>query len=208
MFSGIVQATKKVVATEKRGICTAVTIAKPRGWRLTKGQSISIDGICSTVVGLSGKTFEVEYMPETLSKTTAGTWAKNTLLNLERSLTLRNYIDGHLVMGHVDARVRVKSFEKAKNSALLTIEIPTPLPKFLALHGSVTLNGASLTIARKHEKTISVALIPHTLAHTNLGTLQVGAFVNLEVDILARYVLEALGKGSTMPRHANKKGRT
>lgn len=207
MFSGIVQATSKVISTAERGACKAVTIERPRGWKLAKGQSISLDGICSTVVRFNAKSFEVEYMPETLSKTTAGDFNTKSVLNLERSLTLRDYVDGHMVMGHVDSRVRVKSFDKQKNSALLTIELPATLRKFVARHGSVTLNGVSLTVARKGASTCAVALIPHTLSHTNLGTLKPGSWVNIEVDVVARYVVEALGDRSTMTRHAKQKSR-
>lgn len=207
MFTGIVQVTGEVlVAVDARGVKT-VRIARPKAWKLVKGQSVSIDGICSTVAKLDAKAFEVAYMPETISKTTAGDFGRGARLNLERSLTLADYVDGHFVMGHVDARGKVVAVEKAKGAHVVTISAPSELLPLLALHGSVAVNGVSLTIARRGKGTFSVALIPYTLAETNLGDLVRGSAVNIEADPLARYVRAMLEKRSRMPENAKKKRR-
>jgi riboflavin synthase len=202
MFTGIIEAKGKIrSASLRRGLLT-VRIDKPKGWKLKKGESISIDGICSTVVGFDAKSFSVEYMEETLSKTTARDFKKGTVVNLERSLTLQSRLDGHMVQGHVDNRARVSSVEKG----LVSIDLPRQLVPFAALHGSIAINGVSLTIARTKGNTITVALIPFTISRTNLGALAKGDFVNVEVDLLARYSANIL-KHARLMHHAKKKSR-
>src|SRR3989344_1330050 len=104
MFTGIIQAVMPIVSVTSAGECLRVRIKRPSGWKLALGKSIAVDGACSTVMSLKPSFFEVEYMPETLAKTTVGSFQKNTLVNLERPLALRDLIDGGLVQGHVDAR--------------------------------------------------------------------------------------------------------
>ena len=136
MFTGIIQATAKIASAKKAGDCIRVGVEKPKGWKLVLGQSISIDGICSTIVAMSKDAFDVEYMPETLMKTTAGSFAKGALVNLERSLTLKDFVDGHIVQGHVDARVCVVSIVDEGNTRRIAIEIPKDLVRFVAALGS------------------------------------------------------------------------
>jgi riboflavin synthase len=195
MFTGIITATAKVKDAKRTGDNVRVAIEKPKDWKLTLGESVSIDGICSTVVAKDAKAFAVEYMPETLKKTTAGGFAKGTTRNLERSLTLNTLIDGHLVQGHVDARAKVVKIEEGKTGHLISFIIPQPLLPYIAEHGSVAINGVSLTVARRKGKTATVALIPHTLAHTNLGELKKGDDVNMEADLVARYLGTLIGHG-------------
>ena len=166
-----------------------VRIGVPRSWKLSIGQSISVDGVCSTVVARGKGFFDVEYMPETLSKTTAGAFAPMRMVNLERSLTVRDFIDGHIVQGHVDAAIRVVGIEEQKGSRRVSVAIPAHLRKFVVPQGSVALNGVSLTIARVSGARATVALIPHTLTHTNLGFLKSGDMINIEVDLIARYII-------------------
>lgn len=203
MFTGIIQATAKVTSAKKAGDCIRIGIRKPAAWKLVLGQSISIDGICSTVVARSKDTFDVEYMPETLLKTTAGSFAHDTLVNLERSLTLNDFIDGHIVQGHVDARARVTGVVDEGNTRRITVEIPKALVRYVAALGSIALNGVSLTVARLESGSATVALIPHTLAHTNLGALKKGDLVNMEADLLARHIVAALETGGRVG-HAKK----
>lgn len=189
MFSGIVQATSKVVSVSQGGRVRRVRIQKPRAWRLSDGQSIAVDGICSTVVSYGRTYFDVEYMPETMTKTTASLFARGAALNLERSLVYGDRIDGHLVQGHVDAKARVVSLLKKGRSRELSFILPRPLVGKIALHGSIAVNGVSLTVARLAKSVCTVALIPHTLEKTNLGELKKGNFVNIELDrtpLLAR----------------------
>ena len=203
MFTGIVQKMAPLLSVTPLGACLRVRIKKPLGWKLTLGQSIAVDGVCSTVTRISPSTrsgrkskrfFEVEYMPETLAKTAVKTFKKNKLVNLERSLTLKDFVDGGLVQGHVDTCGKVKKVEKIGETALLEITVSKALKKYIAPIGAVTVNGVNLTVARVKKDTFSVALIPYTMAHTNLGLLKKGDVVNVEVDILARYIVNARTK--------------
>ncbi len=192
MFTGIIQAAVNIVKTEQRGTCLRVRIARPAKWVVTLGQSITVDGICSTVMTFGKTYFDVEYMPETLAKTTAAQFQKNTTVNLERSLTLRDPLDGNIVQGHVDACGTVVKIEHQGESRLISISYPALLKKYVAPQGSIVVNGVSLTVAGTAKNIFTVALIPYTLSHTNLGILQKGDQVNVEIDVLARYVVNAL----------------
>lgn len=186
MFAGITQATGAIAEAGEHGRCRVVSIRTPKGWKLSMGQSVLVDGICSTVMRQKGGSFYVEYMPETLSKTTAGAFAAGRAVNLERSLKLQDMIDGHLVTGHVDAKARVVSVKRTGSSQLITVELPKNLRRYVLARGSIALNGVSLTVARKYGRTITVALVPYTRAHTNLGVLTKGDEVNVETDMLVR----------------------
>ena len=189
MFSGIVESQGRVIATSIKGSCKRVRIQKSRSWRLSIGESVNVDGICSTVVAKSSANFDVEYMPQTLSKTTAYRFEKGTIVNLERSLVYGKRIHGHFTMGHVDARTIILTLSKRGRSRLMTIRMPRDLSKYIVARGSVAINGVSLTIAKKTQSAFVVALIPHTLKVTNLGQLKSGDEVNVECDMLARYGL-------------------
>ncbi len=191
MFAGIVEKQARVLAVRSQGDILSVRIAKPRAWKLARGQSISVDGVCSTVVKSTASAFEVEYVPETLSKTTMGSLKQGSVVNLERSLRLGQRIDGHPVQGHVDAATPVRQIQSRGTAIELTIKPNAQLARRVALHGSIAINGVSLTVARKHGPNITVALIPHTLKATNLGLLREGDEVNVEVDVTARYALSA-----------------
>lgn len=196
MFTGIIEAVKPVLSVQDKDGSRHVRIGKPRNWKLRKGQSVSIDGVCTTVVSQSPVAFNVEYMPETLSKTTMQFVERGTELNLERSVTLRSPLDGHLIQGHVDSSSEVVSIVKVHGKHEVTVNIPPALKPYIAPHGAITVNGVSLTVARKTERTFTVALIPYTLRHSNLQLLEEGSVVNLEVDLLARHVVNALGKSN------------
>ena len=194
MFTGIIQSVMPVLAASDKEACLVVRLKKPTGWKVVLGQSITVDGICSTVTKVGASFFEVEYMPETLDKTTAGTMAAGRWVNLERSLTLRDYIDGHLVSGHVDARGKTIRVEGEDNTKRISFEVPQVLAKYIAKKGSITVNGISLTVADVKKNVFTVALIPYTLEHTNLGLIEKGDTVNIEIDTVARYVERMLGK--------------
>ncbi len=205
MFTGIVEKTAEIESTEIRGTCMRVRIQAPRGWKLSKGQSISVDGICSTAVSLEKNSFVVEYMPETLSKTTATFFTKGTVVNLERSLKYGDRIEGHLMQGHVDAWTRIVAIVDKGRARELIVAMPSVLRKRIALHGSIALNGVSLTVARTQGSTIAVALIPHTIAHTNLGLLSVGGLANIELDHTL-FLAEEASRGRVV-RNAAKRAR-
>lgn len=188
MFSGIIEKKARILKTEKDGSVFAVTIQKPRAWKLARGQSVNVDGVCSTIVRVSESSFLVEYMPETLSKTTAAMFQKGAIVNLERSLKYGQRIDGHPVQGHVDLCTPVRHIREQGTSREITIKPPAGAARSAALHGSIALNGASLTVARKHGPNLTVALIPHTLKESNLGSIAVGDLVNVEFDRSATYL--------------------
>ena len=187
MFAGIIQKKAAVLSVEKRGGSLAVRIPKPRGWRLKTGESISINGVCSTVRKQMSDSFEVEYMPATLKTTTMKSLKKGSVLNLERSLLLKDAVDGHFVQGHVDVKGEVISVAH-NGSRTITISVPSDALKLMVPWGSVTIDGVSLTIQAVTKKTFTVALISHTLGETNLGQLKKGDEVNIETDMIARYL--------------------
>jgi riboflavin synthase len=152
------------------------------------GASILCNGICLTVVARDEDWFEVEAGPETLKITTAGEWKANRMLNLERSLKLGDELGGHLVSGHVDGIADVVSREDFDQSSRITLRAPDALARYIAVKGSVALDGISLTVNEVNGSEFSVHLIPHTLQVTNWNGLKAADKVNLEVDQLARYV--------------------
>jgi riboflavin synthase len=188
MFAGIVEKTSRIVSAQDRLGIRRVRIKTPTGWRVKIGQSVAIDGVCSTVAMKLADSFVVEYMPETLSKTTAGSLEKNRVVNLERSLTLKSFVDGHLVQGHVDGRVSVVGVHMREGVHNVVVALPRNLQRFVALHGSIAINGVALTVAARGKSTCTVALIPNTIVHTNLGSLKKGDAVNIETDLVARYL--------------------
>ncbi len=201
MFTGIIQATVKVRKTEKAGECLRVSVERPSDWSLVHGQSIAIDGVCSTVVAFDEQSFDVEYMPETLAKTSVGNFQEGTEVNLERSLTLQDFIDGSLVQGHVDTTGKIEKIEKLGDTKEMTLSFPSELKKYIAPKGSIVVNGVSLTVAGVDDSGFRIALIPYTLTHTNLGMLAEGDTVNIEVDMLARYAVNVLQQPSQISPH-------
>lgn len=194
MFTGIIRATAVVKKVGERRLGRLVAVAAPRGWKFEKGASIAVDGICSTVVRQGNGFFEVAYMPETLRATTAESFAKRTIVNLEQPLKIGGTLDGHFVQGHVDGVATVARIALRGGSREITFHIPRELGKFIAYKGSITINGVALTVARAKGSECTVALIPYTLAHTNLGALKVGDHANVEIDLIARYLAKLKGK--------------
>lgn len=188
MFTGLVAAVGRIVSVEPR----------PQGARLVIdagglgladaaiGDSIAVNGCCLTAIELRGETFTVEVSQETID-CTVGLGIPGPV-NLEKSLTLADRLGGHLVTGHVDGVGEVIRFEPVGESYLLRIRAPDALAKYIARKGSVAVNGVSLTVNRVEGAAFDINLIPHTLAATTLHTLQAGGRVNLEVDLIARYV--------------------
>lgn len=190
MFTGIIRATSTIVGIEEKEGNRVYQLLAPPEWSLSLGQSICIDGVCSTVISCADGVFEVLHMPQTLSCTTSSSYVVGSLVNLEQSLTLQDFVDGHLVSGHVDAvTTLVALLREEDGSVKMTFQIPKELDSFIVAKGSICLNGVSLTVAMRDHDTFTVALIPYTLSHTNLGVLQEGAEVNIEVDLVARYIL-------------------
>ncbi len=196
MFTGIIQKTSEVksVSPQKGGL--RARFSKPAGWKIRPGESISVDGVCSTAASVGSGYFEADYMPETLKKTTIPFFRKGRLVNLERPLSLKDGIGGHLVQGHVDTAGKVSKVQKIGNSVVLKINFPRQYGKFIAEKGSVCINGVSLTVVSSAAGQFSVSLVDYTLKHTNLRELKKGDKVNIEVDIVARYIGALLGKNA------------
>ncbi len=195
MFTGIVATIGRITDVKPlggadAGVRLAIDAATLGLNDVAIGDSIAVQGACMTVVRMAGNSFEVEVSRESLSKT-AGLSAPGEV-NLEKSLSLATKLGGHLVSGHVDGLGRVEKFEAIGESWELVVRAPKELAKFLAYKGSVTVNGVSLTVNRVTDfadgADFSINLIPHTVAVTTLRRLARGAQVNLEIDLIARYV--------------------
>ena len=155
---------------------------------LAIGDSICTNGVCLTATTLSGETFTVDAGPETLSRTTVGRLQPGAKVNLERSVTPSTRLGGHLVMGHVDAVGRVRALVKRENAWDITIEAPTEVLKLVIPRGSVAVDGISLTVTARDAQTFGLSIIPHTWKVTTMAALKEGDPVNLEADVIARYV--------------------
>ncbi len=201
MFSGIVEAIGRVETLEQRDEAVRFTIAsKQISRRLSLGDSVCTSGVCLTVVAFDDETFSVEAIPETLRLTTLGDLREGDGVNLELSLTLQQGLGGHLVFGHVDGVGKLLEGPPAGYDARGTgadevihwYSAPKSIMRYLVFKGSVTVSGISLTVVDVADEAFSVALIPHTLEVTTLGDLHVGDRVNLEADMIAKYVAEQL----------------
>ena len=188
MFTGIVAAVGTVRRSElsRGGRRLAIDSGRLGLADVAQGDSIAVDGVCLTVVARSGRTFEVDVSRETLSCTTG--FALGDRVNLEKAMRASDRLGGHFVSGHVDGVGTVRRVEQAGSNRVLAIRAPAALAKYIARKGSITVNGASLTVNTVKAAGFTVNLIPHTLAATNLGELRAGGRVNLEVDMLARYL--------------------
>ncbi|MFZ2188047.1 MAG: riboflavin synthase [Candidatus Moraniibacteriota bacterium] len=194
MFTGIITKISTIETASEKGGSFFVVIKKPKNWKVKLGESISVNGVCSTVKNISKNSFEVEYMPETLKKTTAGTFAKGRMVNLEKSLTLNQLLDGHIVQGHIDARGKIVEIQKVKKSKVMKIQAPKKVLDLIVEKGSVSVDGISLTVVEAKKDWFSISLVEYTLNNTNLGTIKEGAEVNIETDILAKYIHKFLKK--------------
>jgi riboflavin synthase len=189
MFTGIIRETGNIVAIDQKDGLTVLTIECPAiSANVKKGDSVAVDGSCLTVVALDPTTFTVQAIPETLACTIIPTYRTNQLVNLETPLKVGDELHGHMVQGHIDFVGTVTKVKSDPASTVLTIAFPLDQAKYLAFKGSVTINGVSLTISLLHEESFEVSLIPETLSTTNLKSLAKGSPVNIEVDLIARYL--------------------
>jgi riboflavin synthase len=191
MFTGIVSAVSKVVDVERGRLAVDhAGIAR----HLKRGGSVAVNGCCLTVVKKAGPVFYMDVVPETLRRTNLGRLKVGSEVNLELPVTASSTLDGHLVQGHVDTTATVKSVERASSGREVTIELPATISRFVATKGSIAVDGVSLTVATVDSPsgTFRVALIPHTLDVTIAGSYRAGSLVNLEADVVARYVARNL----------------
>lgn len=188
MFTGIVTDIGTVVARETRGDTHFRIRTRYETASIDIGASIACAGVCLTVVQKAADWFAVDVSAESLSRTTLGNWQAGTPINLERSLKVGDELGGHIVSGHVDGVGEVVSTQNEGDSLRIDFRAPANLAGFIAEKGSITIDGASLTVNGVDGAVFGVNLIPHTQQVTTLGKLKVGDRVNLEIDVLARYV--------------------
>jgi len=193
MFTGLIEDVATIEKVEKNEQGMVVTVCSDKlSESLQKGDSIAIDGACSTVVNLNCQTFSVEYSLHTLSVTTLNNFKTGKKVNLERALQLNSRLNGHLVTGHVDNITQFISVKKDGFSYLYTFKVPQGYENQIIKKGSVALNGISLTVAECNSDFFTIAVIPHTMENTTLKYLKPGDMVNFETDLTGKYIEKIL----------------
>jgi len=193
MFTGIIEDKAQVHSLEQTTDAARLgVISKLDFSKVHFGASVCINGVCLTLVERSGAVIYFEIASETLRCTNLGELKPKSIVNLERSLKLGDSLDGHFVFGHVDCLSKLVSKREEGDTWRLEFELSPPIRKFITPKGSITLNGVSLTVGEVTGASFSVYVIPHTFSDTNLGLLDLGTVVNLEIDMLARYVSRQL----------------
>ena len=202
MFTGLVEEVGAVGRVEDLGGKRRISFLAPGiGGALSIGDSVAVDGACLTVVEADAGGFAVEAIATTLGRTTLGGWREGTRVNLERALRLGDRLGGHLVQGHVDGLGRLLGVVPGGEYHLMDFQVPPAVDESTVLHGSITINGVSLTVnALPDPGRCQVAIIPHTWEHTNLSLLRPGDAVNLEADLIGKYVGRILAARG--PEHA------
>lgn len=193
MFTGIIEeiGTVKEFKQGEGNALITVECKKVLGSSSDKtrlGDSISINGVCQTVIDLKENSFSAQVSGETLKVTTFSTLKTGDLVNLERALTLSTRLGGHIVTGHIDNKAKVQRIQKQAQFYSMSFNVDKELTKYIVKKGSICINGISLTVASVENEEVEIAIIPHTFENTNLKNLKIGDFVNVEVDILAKYV--------------------
>ncbi len=189
MFTGIIETVGVVKEIISNGSNRTFWIESPLSNEFKADQSISHNGVCLTVEGVNGNTHRVTAIDETLQKSNLNTWEVGTLVNIERSLLLNSRLDGHFVQGHVDATGICKKKTDKKGSHEFEFEFPKKFAELIIEKGSICVNGISLTAFNIKKKSFTVAIIPFTFEHTNIKVINPGDAVNLEFDIIGKYVL-------------------
>ncbi|AUW92853.1 MAG: riboflavin synthase [Sulfobacillus thermotolerans] len=194
MFSGLVEAVGQLTATDssKDAHARTLTINAPFAHQLALGESVSVNGVCLTVTATTPDHFQVECTPTTLAITTLGSLSVPSLVNLERSVTPTTRLGGHWVQGHIDTQGTVVSVVSEGEAHHVTFAYPQEFQRLIVPFGSITIDGVSLTVVHAEPGQFQVTLIPFTQSHTTLGSLSVGQFVNLEFDVLGKYVQQLL----------------
>jgi riboflavin synthase len=195
MFTGLVQAQGSVLSLDQVANSAVLKISAPSDFDdVALGESIAINGVCLTVTNKQFLELDFDVMGETLNLTNLGTLSSGNQVNLERALKISDRLGGHIVQGHVDGRSRLLSRSKEPNWEVLTFELNDSFARYVVKKGSITVDGVSLTVSNVGDSTFEVSLIPTTLVSTNLGELAVGKVVNIEVDVIAKYVESMIGR--------------
>jgi riboflavin synthase len=206
MFTGIIEGMGSITAVRSVGQARRLAITADYGLEGTRvGDSISVSGACLTAVMISGKRFEVDVSPETVARTTFGVVRAGERVNLERALRFSDRLDGHLVSGHIDGIGTIKAIVTKANATILTIGVEAALSRYMIEKGSVAVDGISLTINQCTANRFEVSIIPHTWLATTLRLKKIGAAVNIETDIIGKYVERfSSGKGGAKTASANR----
>lgn len=195
MFTGIIEEVGHVKSLHRGAKSFTLEVEAEKVLEGTLvGDSIATNGVCLTVTSLTGHGFTADVMPETVSRTALGELVSGSPVNLERALSLQTRLGGHIVSGHIDGTGHIADRRQDDTALWLTIECDSKLLRYIIEKGSVTLQGVSLTVARVDARSFAVSLIPHTQAATTLHQAKVGDLVNIENDIIAKYVEKLLGK--------------
>jgi riboflavin synthase len=198
MFTGIVEELGEIVAIEHGADSAVVRVRGPLVTSdATPGASIAVNGVCLTVVEHDGQTFSVDVMAETLNRSSLGSLRAGTKVNLERAMAASTRFGGHIVQGHVDGTARILARRPGDRWEVVQLTLPPELSRYVVEKGSITVDGVSLTVSAVTDDTFSVSLIPTTLELTTLGHKAVGDAVNLEVDVIAKYVERLLTHTTT-----------
>ena len=188
MFTGIVENTGKIVSIEKNGTNASFWIESPLSADLKVDQSLSHDGVCLTVEMIDGSMHRVTAIEETLRKTNLGGWAEGKSVNLERCMIMNGRLDGHIVQGHVDATATCIDYQELAGSWEYRFEFPDGFGHLVIEKGSIAVNGTRLTCFHVDKHHFSIAIIPYTYEHTSIKQVNIGSIVNIEFDILGKYV--------------------
>jgi len=188
MFTGIIETLGIIKEIQKENDNLNITVSSSITKELKIDQSVAHNGVCLTVVSINEDQYTVTAIKETIEKTNLGDWSVSDLLNLERAMRLGDRLDGHIVQGHVDQIGVCKSIEEANGSWYFTFEYDSKLNNITIEKGSITVNGVSLTVVNSKENEFSVAIIPYTYQHTNFNAFKVGTKINLEFDVVGKYV--------------------
>jgi riboflavin synthase len=188
MFTGIIESVGEITAIEQSQNNKSFWLRSALAGELKPDQSLAHDGVCLTVEGIKGGLYKVTAVSETLKKTTLDHWAEGSKINLERALLAGSRLDGHFVQGHVDCRGKCEKVDDKKGSIEISISFPKKFAALVIEKGSIAMNGISLTVFDVGKKSFTVTVIPYTLEHTNLKSLKKGAEVNLEFDMVGKYI--------------------
>jgi riboflavin synthase len=192
MFSGIIKSIGTVVSIAEHGTTLRITVTSTLSPSLHVDQSIAHDGVCLTIVAVEGSTHSVEVVHETLTKTNLANLAVGRFINLEKSITTETLLDGHLVQGHIDTTLMCTDIQDMNGSWKMFFQLPSDFAPLVIPHGSICINGVSLTVAELGADFFAVAIIPYTFFNTNFHALQAGDLVNVEFDLIGKYFLRQM----------------
>ncbi|KQL39005.1 riboflavin synthase subunit alpha [Bacillus sp. FJAT-25509] len=203
MFTGIVEEIGTVKNIVKKGKTLVLTIGASEILEdVHLGDSISVNGVCLTVTNFTKNEFSVDVMPETFQASNLSTLVSSQKVNLERAMAANGRFGGHIVSGHIDGTGKIVSIKSMENAVIYKINIPSQFAKYCLQKGSITIDGTSLTIFEVETDIVTISLIPHTRSHTIIGSKKVGDVVNIEFDLLGKYVEKMLGMNETKKSNA------